>query len=86
MEKNKAISYDVQGLILIDETDKYSEIIKNKIERYEQLVNRKKRTETEEDQMKDLKKYMESIPGSLAPELKVKFQQIELNRIGKQDD
>ncbi|HLP45794.1 MAG TPA: AAA family ATPase [Candidatus Kapabacteria bacterium] len=96
-----AVIYDLEKKLLVSdlsgyaydgivegyfENDKYSEIIKNKIERYEILVNRKKRTETEEDQMKDLKKYLQSIPGSLAPELKAKFQQIELDRIGKQDD
>jgi len=96
-----AVIYDLEKKLLVNdlsgyaydgivegyfETDKYSEIIKNKIAQYEQLVNRKKRTEKEEDQMIDLKKYLESIPGHLAPELKAKFQQIELNRIGKQDD
>jgi predicted ATP-binding protein involved in virulence len=65
------------------ETDKYSEVIKRKIELYEQLVKREKRTEIEEGQMKELKKYLECIPAFLSLELKVKFQQIELDRIGK---
>ncbi|MCX6582452.1 MAG: AAA family ATPase [Candidatus Aminicenantes bacterium] len=96
-----AVIYDLEKKLLVNdlsgyaydgivegyfENDKYSEIIKNKIAQYEQLVNREKRTETEEDQMIDLKKYLESIPGSLAPELKAKFQQVELYRIGKQHD
>lgn len=91
LEKNLLVSdlsgYAYDGIVEgYFENDKYSDIIKDKVEQYEQLVNRKKRTETEEDQMRALKKYLETIPGSLAKELKVKFQQIELNRIGRHND
>jgi predicted ATP-binding protein involved in virulence len=91
LEKNLLVndlsgySYDgiVEGYFA---NDKYSEIIKSKIEQYELLVNREKRTEKEEDQMMELRDYLEEIPGSLASGLKAKFQQIELDRVGKQDD
>ena len=50
-------SYDgiVEGFF---DNDKYSELIKNKIEIYEQLLNQEKRTEAEEEQMRDLRMYL----------------------------
>ena len=66
--------------------DEYSEIIKGKIEMYEDLVNKEKRTEAEEDWMIELRRYLKNIPGSLSPQLKVKFQQIELKRMKKNND
>ncbi len=72
-------SYDgiVEGYF---DNDKYSELIKNKIEKYEQLLDQKKRTEAEEEQMLDLRMYLKNIPDTLALELKTKFLQIESNR------
>lgn len=66
--------------------DKYSELAKRNLETYEQLVNQKKRSEEEEDRMIELRRYLREIPGSLAPGLKVRFQQIELKRKGKRND
>jgi predicted ATP-dependent endonuclease of OLD family len=98
---DNAVIYDLENNLLISDlsgysydgivegyfdNDKYSELIKNKIERYEQLLNQEKRTEAEEEQMRDLRMYLKNIPDPLALELKTKFQQIELNRIGKTND
>jgi predicted ATP-dependent endonuclease of OLD family/uncharacterized protein YlbG (UPF0298 family) len=93
-----AVIYDLENHLLMDDlsgysydgiiesyfdNDKYSEIIKNKLGKYEQLLVQTERTEEEEEQMIELRWYLKEIPGSLAPELKAKFQQVELNRIGK---
>jgi predicted ATP-binding protein involved in virulence len=77
-----AYSYDgiVEGYF---DNDKYSQEIKEKIETYEQLVRKKKRTEEEDEKMMDLRMYLKEIAGPLASELKARFQQIELNRVGK---
>lgn len=95
---DNAVIYDLENNLLVDDlsgysydgivesyfdNDKYSETIKSKVEKYEQLVDKEKRTEEEEEQMIELRGYLKEIPGSLAPELKAKFQQVELNRIGK---
>jgi predicted ATP-binding protein involved in virulence len=80
-----AYSYDgiVEGYF---ESDKYSQTIKNKLEKYEQLVNRDTRSEDEQQEMIDLRMYLEEISASLAPGLKAQFQQFELNRIDRPDD
>ena len=95
---DNAVIYDLENKLLVDDlsgysydgivesyfdNDNYSDIIKSKVERYEQLVDKEKRTEEEEEQMIELRGYLKEIPGSLAPELKTKFQQVELNRVGK---
>ncbi len=95
---DNAVIYDLENNLLVDdlsgysydgivesyfENDQYSDIIKSKIEKYEHLVDKEKRTEEEEEQMIELRGYLKEIPGSLAPELKAKFQQVELNRVGK---
>ena len=88
LEKHLLVSdlsgYSYEGIVEgYFENDKYSQEIKEKIETYEHLVQKKKRTEKEHEEMMELRMYLKEIPGSLAPELKVRFQQIELNRVGK---
>jgi len=86
LEKNLLVgdlsgySYDgiVEGYF---RNDKYSEIVKGNLETYERLLNMETRTEDEEEQMMDLRIELENIPDSLAPELKARFQRIELKRI-----
>jgi len=90
-----AIIYDLEKQLLVEDlsaysydgivesyfdNDKYSQEIKNKIERYEKLTKKKKLSQKEEEQMIELRMYLKEVPGSLSPELKVKFQQIELER------
>lgn len=88
LERNLRVSdlsgYSYDGIIeSFFQNDLYSDSVKKDLETYERLVNQEKRTEEEEEQMMDLRVKLENIPGSLAPELKLKFQQIELKRIGK---
>jgi hypothetical protein len=93
-----AVIYDLEKKLLVNDlsgysydgivesyfdNDKYSESVKQKMETYERLVSLKIRSEIEEEQMIELRGYLKEIPNWLAPELKAKFQQIELNRIGK---
>lgn len=66
------------------ENDKYSDLIKEKIARYEKLVNKEKLTDDEEDQLIDLRTYLKNIPPQLAPELSIKFKNIEFKRKEKQ--
>lgn len=91
-----AVIYDLEKNILVNdlsgyaydgivegyfENDKYSAEIKEKIKDYEKLIHLETRSETEDEQMMDLRKYLENIPDQLAPELKMKFRQIELDRV-----
>jgi AAA15 family ATPase/GTPase len=62
-------------------TDKYSEELKQKVSRYEELADRSDRTEQETDEYQDLKRYLSSLPKYLAPELAVKLQQIQLKHL-----
>jgi predicted ATP-binding protein involved in virulence len=93
---DNAIIYDLENKLLVDDlsgysydgiieayfrNDLYSDSAKKDLETYERLVNQEKRTEEEEERMMDLRIELENIPDSLAPELKVRFQQIELKRI-----
>jgi predicted ATP-binding protein involved in virulence len=91
LEKNLRVSdlsgYAYDGIVEgYFRNDKYSEVAKRSLHTYEQLVNQKKRSKEEEDRMIELRRYLRDIPGSLAPGLKVKFQQIELKRKGKHND
>ncbi len=81
------VGYPYDGIVEgYFETDKYSAAIKEKIETYETLVNQSKRSEAEEDRMMELRRYLRTIPGDLAPELAARFQQIELKRKGQRND
>jgi predicted ATP-binding protein involved in virulence len=62
-------------------TDKYSENLKQKVARYEELADRPTRTEQETDEYQDLKQYLSNLPKYLAPELAVKLQQIQLKHL-----
>jgi predicted ATP-dependent endonuclease of OLD family len=62
-------------------TDKYSDELKQKVERYEVLADRTDRSEQETDEYQDLKRYLSSLPKYLAPELAVKLQQIQLKHL-----
>jgi predicted ATP-binding protein involved in virulence len=62
-------------------TDKYSENLKQKVARYEELADLPTRTEQETDEYQDLKQYLSSLPKYLAPELAVKLQQIQLKHL-----
>jgi predicted ATP-binding protein involved in virulence len=64
--------------------DKYSNSIKEKIDKYEKLTLKETRTEEEDLQAVSLRGYLKNIPKELAPELAYKFNSIELLRKTKQ--
>jgi predicted ATP-binding protein involved in virulence len=77
-------AYSIDGIIeSYFDSDKYSENIKQKFNRYENLVNRNDLTDNELKEMIDLRKFLKSIPAKLATELVTAFQQIELQRLAK---
>ncbi|MCP4214877.1 MAG: ATP-binding protein [bacterium] len=96
-----AVIYDLENKLLVSDlsgyaydgivesyfdNDKYSAVAKEKLEVFRTLVNKEKRTEEEQEEMMDLEMCLEQIPDSLSPGLKVAFQQIQLNRVGKPND
>lgn len=63
------------------DSDKYSEIIKQKVVKYEQLMTKNNLSDVETDDLDDLKQYFKQLPYFLAPELQVKIQQIQLSKL-----
>jgi predicted ATP-binding protein involved in virulence len=61
--------------------DKYSEIIKQKVVLYEQLMSKNNLSDAETDDLDDLKQYFKQLPYFLAPELQFKIQQIQLSKL-----
>lgn len=89
LEKNLLVSdlsgYSYDGIVeSYFGYDKYSQYVKDKLGQYERLVQQDHRTEDEEKLMLKLKTYLEDTPQALAPELKSRFLQIKLARIGNQ--
>jgi predicted ATP-binding protein involved in virulence len=62
-------------------SDKYSEILKSKVVRYEALADMPERSDREMDEYFELKHELTSLPKYLAPELDVKLKQIELKHL-----
>jgi predicted ATP-binding protein involved in virulence len=62
-------------------TDKYSEIIKDKIAEYDRLSLKENKTVEDVEQIKTLRDYFAHAPKYLSKELFVKLQQIELNNL-----
>lgn len=84
---NDLSAYSYQGIIEgYFDIDQYSNIIKDKFDRYEELINKHNRAEDEEDDLLEIKSYLKEIPDFLAPELKSKFYEIELNKRSEVDD
>ena len=80
-------AYSYSGLVETHfESDKYSEKIKQKFEEYKTLVEKDNWTEDEEIILDDLEDFFEELPSSVAVELKVAFQDLQLQRIAKEDD
>jgi hypothetical protein len=74
-----AYSYD--GIIeYYYNTDKYSDKIKSDFETYETLINKRERTEKENQRLAELIVYLNNIPSLGAPELISAFKEIELKR------
>jgi predicted ATP-binding protein involved in virulence len=65
------------------DTDKYSQEVKNKIARFEELSTKDILTEQEEDERDELKHYFNNLPKFYADELEVKLQQIRLQTMAR---
>jgi len=65
------------------DTDKYSQKIKNKIARFEELSTKDILNEQEEDEQDELKHYFNNLPKFYADELEVKLQQIRLQTMAR---
>jgi len=63
------------------DSDKYSQIVKAKLEEYEKLYFKNNLSGEEEERLLDLKIYFKDIPKFLSPELSVKLQQIHSSKI-----
>ncbi|MEM1122920.1 MAG: AAA family ATPase, partial [Bacteroidota bacterium] len=76
--------YPIDGIVEgYFDNDKYSEIAKQKVEEYEKLTEKDLLTEAEKKRRLQLYNELKDVSGKLAPELKFKFQQIQLKRLAK---
>ena len=62
------------------DADKYSEFLKQKVATYEQLMEKSELTEDEQDDLEVLEKYFLEIPKIFSSGLKIKLNQIKLNK------
>lgn len=65
------------------DSDKYSSILKSKVENYETLVDKEVLTAEENINLLDLENYFKKLPKFYSDELEVKLQQIKLKKLGK---
>lgn len=65
------------------ETDKYSEVLKEKVARYEVLLQQETLRTTEIEEIQALEDYLDNVPKFLASELVVHWQALKLQRLGK---
>lgn len=73
--------YSYEGIVeSYFDIDQYSQDIKNKVLRYEELVEKTNKTDEEDDEENKLRKYLKNIPKELSPELYGKFLDIEIKR------
>lgn len=82
VEDLSSYSYDALIESYFD-SDKYSQEIKDKIQRFEELSLKESLDEDEKDEYMAFKRYFKSLPTFMADELKVKIQQILLNNFMK---
>lgn len=64
-------------------SDKYSDIVKSKIRKYEELVNTANLDGDDKDELRHLADYFSHVPKYLGNELRVKLQQILLEELDK---
>lgn len=77
-------SYSYDALIeSYFDSDKYSEEVKNKLNRFEELSKKEKFDEIEQDEYFEFKRYFKSLPTFMADELAVKINEILLNDLNK---
>jgi predicted ATP-binding protein involved in virulence len=63
------------------DSDKYSDVLKRKVERYEELLEQN--GEGNKDELYEIKTYLNEIPKFVSDELAVKLQQLKLKEIAK---
>ncbi len=74
--------YAVDGIIeSYFDTDKYSNLIKRQVSRYETLLQKTLPTEDEKAEIYEIKQILQRVPLELAPELVAKFSELELNAL-----
>jgi len=64
-------------------SDKYSDVLKEKLEDYEQLVQKNTKSRSETEKLIEYKNYFKSIPKFVSDELAVKLQQIRMEEMSK---
>jgi energy-coupling factor transporter ATP-binding protein EcfA2 len=85
--QNRIVTEDLSGYsydALIESyfrSDKYSDILKRKVARYEALADMPEKSDREMDEYFELKHELSNLPKYLAPELDVKLKQIELKHL-----
>ncbi len=85
--QNRIVTEDLSGYsydALIEsyfKSDKYSDILKRKVARYEALADMPERRDRDMDEYFELKHELSNLPKYLAPELDVKLKQIELKHL-----
>lgn len=73
--------YSSEGIVeAYFENDKYSDLAKTKLARYEELATSGDLSENEEDELDDLIDWLEEMPDQMAPELALHFKMLELKR------
>lgn len=65
------------------DSDKYSSILKSKVDSYETLVDKDVLTAEENTELLELENYFKKLPNFYSDELEVKLQQIKLKKLGK---
>ncbi|MDB8794616.1 AAA family ATPase [Romboutsia sp. 1001216sp1] len=92
---NDAVIYDLEKKIKVEDlsgysyegivesyfgVDKYSQEIKEKLNRYETLINKENKNDDDLEEMYDLRQYFKTIPKSVSPEFRSKFLELEMIR------
>lgn len=82
VEDLSGIAYEgiVEGYFNINQ---YSEKIKKKLKRYEDLVKKEDKSDNEVEEEYELRRYLKGISSELAPEVTLTFNKIELSRKSK---
>ena len=83
-EDFSAYAYDGIVETYLD-NDKYSEITKIKLDRYEGLLFKKDIRNSEKNELRKLEYYFENIPAFVAHELISKFQNLQIKKLNEND-
>jgi len=81
MQVEDLSGYSVDAIIeSYFDSDKYSTVIKKKLEEYECFLNKKDLTDAEQTEFDDLEDYLKGLPKTLSPELDIKYNQLLLQK------